>query len=187
MSSTIIPATEPNLELAKKLKIVIAVLTIAVWVVVGLMRRPEMKIPLPDGIDLSFLPMVNAIINSVVALLLTIGFVMIKQGNVDLHKKAVSAAMVCSALFLLCYVVYHFTNEETQFGGEGATRTLYFIILVSHIILAAASLPFILITWMYSFTGQFRKHRAMAKWVFPVWLYVAVTGPICYCMLRPYY
>ena len=177
---------EPNLQLAKKLKIAIVVLTVLIWGLVGAMRRPE-KIPLPDGIDLSFLPMVNAMINSLVALLLVVGLVMIKRGNVVMHKRAVTGAMICSALFLFSYVAYHFTNHETRFGGEGAIRVVYILVLISHIVLAAVSLPFILFTWMYGFTSQFQKHRAMAKWVFPVWLYVAVTGPICYLMLRPYY
>ena len=177
---------KPNLELAGRLKIVIAVLTVLVWALVGFMRRPE-KIPLPEGVDLSFLPMVNAIINTMVAILLIVGLVMIKKGNIELHKKAIFAAMICSALFLLCYVAYHFTNEETKFEGQGMVRYIYFGILISHIVLAAVSLPFILLTWMYGFTDQFTKHRRMAKWVFPVWLYVAVTGPVCYLMLRPYY
>ena len=186
MNETSLPAVEPNLRLARKLKIAIAVLTLLVWGLVGAMRRPE-KIPLPDGVDLSFLPMVNAAINSVVALLLIVGLVMIKRGNVELHKRSISAAMICSALFLLSYVAYHFTNDETKFGGAGAVRVVYLVILISHIVLASVSLPFILMTWMYSFTGQFQKHRAIARWVFPVWLYVAVTGPVCYLMLRPYY
>ena len=180
------PVTEPNLQLAKKLKIAIFVLTILVWGLVGAMRRPE-KIPLPEGVDLSFLPMVNAIINSLVALLLVVGLIMIKRGNVELHKRSISAAMICSALFLLSYVAYHFTNHETRFGGEGTIKIVYLVILISHIILAAVSLPFILMTWMYGYTGQFQKHRAMARWVFPVWLYVAMTGPVCYLLLRPYY
>ena len=172
------PAQGPNLQLAKKLKIAIFVLTILVWGLVGAMRRPE-KIPLPEGVDLSFLPMVNAIINSLVALLLVVGLIMIKRGNVELHKRSISAAMICSALFLLSYVAHHFTNHETRFGGEGTIKIVYLVILISHIILAAVSLPFILMTWMYGYTGQFQKHRAMARWVFPVWLYVAMTGPVC--------
>jgi putative membrane protein len=84
-------------------------------------------------------------------------------------------------------VSYHFTTPETKFGGTGTLKTVYFILLISHIILAAVSFPFILFTWIYGFTNQVQKHRRMAKYVFPVWLYVAVTGPICYLMLRPYY
>lgn len=95
--------------------------------------------------------------------------------------------MACSIAFLLCYVAYHFTTPETKFGGEGAIRTVYFLLLVSHIILAALSLPCILLTWIWGFTNQFARHRKWTRFVFPVWLYVAVTGPICYLMLRPYY
>ena len=158
MANSIAPPGSPNLALAKKLKVAIFVLTLLFWGLVGVMRRPE-KIPLPEGVDLSFLPMVNAIINTVVAVLLIVGLIMIKSGNVQMHQRAISAAMICSVLFLLCYVAYHFTNEETKFGGEGAARAAYFVILVSHIILAAASLPFILMTWMYGYTQQFQKHR----------------------------
>ncbi len=177
---------EPNLVLGKKLKIAVWVLTVVVWLLVGAMRRPE-KFPLPDGVSLSFLPAVHAALNTLVAIFLIVAVVMIKRQNVRLHKLAVSAAMICSATFLTCYVAYHFTTTETHFGGDGTIKYVYFALLISHIILAAGSLPFILLTWVYGFTNQFQKHRTMAKWVFPVWLYVAVTGPICYLLLRPYY
>lgn len=177
---------EPNLALGKKLTIVACVLTVAVWLLVGAMRRPE-KIPLPEGVSLSFLPMVHACLNSLVAVFLVVALVMIKRGNVKAHKLSISAAMVCSALFLMCYVAYHFTTGETRFGGEGAIKVVYLVLLISHITLAAISLPFVLLTWVYGFTNQFQKHRKMAKWVFPVWLYVSVSGPVCYLMLRPYY
>lgn len=177
---------EPNPVLGKKLTIVSWIVTVAVWGLVGLMRGPT-KIPLPEGVTLDFLPMVHAGLNCLVALFLILALVFVKQRKIELHRLSISAAMVCSALFLLCYVAYHFTNEETKFGGEGFARTLYFILLISHIVLAALSLPFILQTWIFGFTNQFDKHRKMAKLVFPVWLYVALTGPICYLMLQPYY
>ena len=176
----------PNPGLGKRLTIAVWVLTILVWLLVGAMRRPE-KIPLPEGVSLSFLPAVHATLNSLVAIFLVTALVMIKRNNVRLHKMAISAAMICSALFLTCYVAYHFTTAETKFGGEGTAKLCYFILLISHIVLAAISLPFILLTWVYGFTNQFQKHRSTAKWVFPIWLYVAVTGPVCYLMLRPYY
>ena len=179
-------AAEPNLALARKLTIGVWITTVLVWGLVGAMRRPE-KISLPEGITLEFLPTVHAVLNSLVAILLVFALVMIKKGNVDLHRKAIFGAMLCSAMFLVCYVAYHFTNEETKFGGEGAIRIVYFVILISHIVLAAVSFPFILLTWVYGYTDQYEKHRQMAKFVFPVWLYVAVTGPVCYLMLRPYY
>ena len=177
---------EPNPALGKKLTIVSLIVTVAVWALVGLMRGPT-KIPLPEGVTLDFLPSVHAGLNCLVALFLILALVFVKQRKIQLHRLSISAAMACSALFLLCYVAYHFTNEETKFGGEGFARTAYFVLLISHIVLAALSLPFILQTWIYGFTNQFDKHRKMAKLVFPVWLYVALTGPICYLMLQPYY
>ena len=179
-------ASESDLALSKKLRIGVWVVTALVWILVGLMRRPY-KLPLPEGVDLSFLPAVHAVLNSLVAIFLISALIMIKRGDVANHKRFIFAAMVCSAIFLLCYVTYHFTNAETKYGGEGIARTIYFVLLISHIVLAALSLPFILQTWAYGFTNQFDLHRRMAKWVFPVWLYVAITGPICYLMLRPFY
>ena len=177
---------EPNLVLGRRLTIAVGVVTVLVWGLVGVMRRPE-KIPLPEGVDLSFLPAVHAGLNTLVAIFLVLALVMIKRQNVRLHQAAVSGAMICSGLFLLCYVAYHFTNVETRYGGDGAMKAVYIALLISHIVLAAISLPFILLTWVYGFTNQFAKHRRLARWVFPVWLYVAVTGPVCYLMLRPYY
>jgi putative membrane protein len=95
--------------------------------------------------------------------------------------------MVCSALFLISYVLYHFTTPETRYGGQGTMRAIYFFFLITHVVLAAVTLPFILLTFTRAYTNQFERHKKMARWVFPLWLYVAVTGPICYLMLRPYY
>jgi putative membrane protein len=88
---------------------------------------------------------------------------------------------------LLSYVVYHFTTEETRFGGVGTIRYVYFFILITHVILAAVILPFILFTFNRAITNQITKHKKLARWVFPIWLYVAITGPLCYFMLKPYY
>ncbi|MEL7497858.1 MAG: DUF420 domain-containing protein [Planctomycetota bacterium] len=178
--------SDSDLALANKLRIAVWVVTVLVWLLVGAMRRPE-KIPLPEGWSLSFLPAVHAVLNSLVAICLVMALVMIKRRNVVNHQRFISAAMVFSAMFLLCYVAYHFTTAETKYGGTGTMRVIYFVMLISHIVLAAVSLPFILQTWVYGFTNQFQKHRRLARWVFPVWLYVAVTGPLCYLMLRPYY
>ncbi|MEO0007312.1 MAG: hypothetical protein RJA20_1508, partial [Bacteroidota bacterium] len=138
-------------------------------------------------IDFSFLPPVHASLNALTAVILVVAFIHIKNGRVEQHRKAIYAAMFTSALFLLSYVLYHFTTPETRFGGEGVVRYIYFFILITHIILAALTLPFILLTFNRAYTDQFDRHRKMARWVFPLWLYVAVTGPICYLMLKPYY
>ena len=192
-------ARPPREELSKRLGIAAWILTAAVLGLVGLMR--QVKIPLPDGVSLSFLPPFHAAVNGAAAVVLVIAFVAVMKGNIALHRRMILAAMVLSVLFLLSYVAYHFTSSEVKFGdvnGDGTVdaaelarvgsmRTVYLLLLVSHIVLAAVSLPFILFTFIAGWTNRFAAHRRLARWVFPVWLYVAVTGPVCYWMLRPYY
>ena len=177
------PANEP---LGKKLVIVTWILTIIVWVLVGAMQR--VSLPIPETLDLSILPAINAVLNTLVAICLIAAVVTItKMNRADLHKRFINAAVVLSILFLLSYVTYHFTHGEVKYGGEGAIRSVYFFILISHIVLAAVSFPFILLSLSYAISNQFEKHRRLVKIAFPMWLYVAVTGPIVYLMLRPYY
>lgn len=176
----------PNHELAKKLSTAAWIVTAAVLILVGLMRSPY-KIPLPDGWSMAFLPPVHAVINTLVSICLIGAVITVKQGKITAHRNFILAAMALSTLFLLCYVAYHFTTVETRYGGEGAMRGVYFFLLITHIVLAGVSLPMILLTFISAWTNRFEKHRGMARWVFPIWLYVAVTGPICYLMLRPYY
>lgn len=181
----VVNVAEPNLRLARKLHWANGTITLAILIIVGLMRR--IKIPLPDGLSFDFLPPVYSMLNLFAALLLILALDAIKRRNVTLHKWAINAAMICSLVFLLCYVVYHFTTPETKFGGTGWIRPVYFTLLISHIVLAALSLPFILLAWTYGITNQFLKHRRLVRFVFPVWLYVALSGPACYLLLRPYY
>jgi putative membrane protein len=192
-------ARPPREELSKKLGIAAWVLTAAVLGLVSLMRR--VKIPLPEGVDLSFLPPFHAAVNATAAVVLVIALVAVLKGRIGLHRKMIMTAMGLSVLFLLSYVAYHFTSNEVKFGDAnldgivdqtelrkvGGMRTVYLILLASHIILAAVSLPFILFTFIAGWTNRFSAHKRLAKWVFPIWLYVAVTGPVCYLMLRPYY
>ena len=174
-----------NIKLAKKLNILAGVVTIVVLLLVGMMRRPEYKIA--TDIDFSFLPPFHATLNALVAIVLVIALYFIKNKNVEAHKKSIYTAMVLSAMFLLSYVVYHFTTEETRYCFEGASRSVYFFFLITHVVLAGVMLPFILLTFIRAYTGQIEKHRKMAKLVWPFWFYVAITGPICYLMLRPCY
>jgi len=175
----------PNLKLARTLKIVTWIVTVLVLLLVGAMRK--IHLPLPEGISLDFLPAVHATLNTIVSVCLIAALLMIKLKKAVAHQRLINVAMACSALFLVCYVAYHTTSGETTYGGTGVARTVYFVLLISHIILAAVSLPFILYTYIYAFTNQIPQHRRMTRWVFPMWLYVAVTGPVCYLMLRPYY
>jgi putative membrane protein len=170
-------------SLAKKLTVAVWIISAAVLFLVGLMR--QVKFDLPGGMSLDFLPPLHALLNSGAAFALLMAVFSIKGGKVQSHQRWIYMAMSCSLLFLLCYVAYHFTTPHTIY--KGGYRLLYLCILLSHIALAAISLPFILLTFVYGFTNQFEKHRTMAKKVFPVWLYVAITGPIVYLLLEPYY
>lgn len=172
-----------NNNLAKKLNIVAYLLTAAVLTLVGVMRRVKIDV----SFDTSFLTGVNAGINIVTTILLLVALWFIKQGNIEAHKKTIYAAMTTSALFLLTYVVYHFTNDETSYCKEGTIRSIYYFILASHVILAGVIFPFILFTFIRAYTNQIERHKKMAKWVWPLWFYVSVTGPVVYFMLKPCY
>ncbi len=174
---------QPNPALEKKLNRLAYLVSFVVLLLVGMMRQYKFNI----GIDFSFLPPLHASLNALAAVMLVFALYFIKNGQVENHRKAIYAAMVCSALFLVSYVLYHFTTPETKYGGEGALRTVYFILLLTHVVLAAVILPFILLTFTRAYTNQFERHKKMARWVFPLWLYVAISGPICYLMLKPYY
>ncbi len=190
---------EGNKVLGKKLDIAAVIISIAVFALVYIMRQPSMKID--SSIDFSFLPPLHALFNSIVAVALILALYFVKNNNVKAHRKMIFVAMSFSFLFLLSYVVYHFTTLETRYGDfdhnfivsdaekaqAGSLRIVYFIFLATHILLAASSLPFILFTFIRGFTGQVTKHRRLAKIVWPIWFYVAVTGPICYFMLKPFY
>jgi len=190
---------EPNVQLAKKLNIGAWIVSGAVLLLVGLMR--QVKITLPAGVDLGFLPPFHATLNALTAVVLLVALYFIKQKKVTQHRQAIYVAMGLSILFLLSYVAYHFTAPATLYGDAnhdgvvdaaeklavGGSRGFYLILLITHITLAAGILPFILFTFIRAFTNQFDRHKKMARWVFPLWLYVAITGPICYLMLMPYY
>lgn len=189
----------PNLALAKRLNTIAWIVSAAVLLLVGMMR--QVKIQLPEGWDFHFLPAFHASLNALTAVVLLIAYYFIKQKKVERHRKTIYVAVVLSVLFLVSYVLYHFTTPETLFGDSnhdgilsaeeklavGSTRTFYLLILLSHIFLAAISFPFILFTFIRAYTGQYDRHKKLARWVWPLWLYVAITGPICYWMLKPYY
>ncbi len=174
---------QPNVALEKKLNVVALIVSAVVLALVVLMRSVKIDV----GIDFSFLPPFHAMLNALTAITLLFALYFIKSKNVKSHRKSIYVAMSLSVLFLLSYVVYHFTTPDTKFGGVGTIRTVYFVLLITHITLAALTLPFILLTFIRAYTNQFERHKKMARWLFPFWLYVALTGPICYLMLMPYY
>ena len=129
------------------------------------------------------LPAVNATLNSISTVLLITGYIFIRRGERQKHKACMIAALVVSAMFLTSYVVYHSQVGSVPFKGTGWIRTLYFSVLIPHVILAAAIVPPILITASRGLTAKYDKHRRIARWTLPVWLYVSVTGVIVYVML----
>lgn len=167
----------------KKLDTIAIVVSILVFGLVGLMRR----VKIPTDIDFGFIPPVTAVINTLVAICLILALLAIKKKNIKSHNRYINMAMILSALFLLFYVVYHFTTVETTYCKEGSIRYVYYFVLISHIILAGLSLPFILLTYIRGYLGLVDRHRKMAKIVWPIWFYVAITGPITYLMLSSCY
>jgi uncharacterized membrane protein YozB (DUF420 family) len=129
------------------------------------------------------LPTVNATLNAIAAVLLVCGFVMIKRGRIETHRRFMLSAFATSALFLVSYVVYHANVGSRPFEGQGAIRLVYFAILISHVVLAAVILPMALITLTHALRRRFERHVPIARWTLPIWLYVSVTGVIVYLML----
>jgi putative membrane protein len=166
-------------------KWLIGIVSVVVFGVVAALPQIHLGIQLPFNphIFASF----NAVINSTVSLLLVLAVVLVKQKNYEAHKKVMLAAIVFSSLFLVSYIAHHLFAGETKFGGEGAIRTFYLVLLTTHIILAAIILPVVLFTAYRSLTGEYAKHKKIARYTFPLWLYVSVTGVIVYLMISPYY
>ncbi|MEO8522582.1 MAG: DUF420 domain-containing protein [Acidobacteriota bacterium] len=132
---------------------------------------------------LSDLPLLNASLNAVSGVLLLTGYILIRRGRIRLHRAAMISACVVSAMFLTSYVIYHANIGSKPFTGRGSIRVVYFAILITHVLLAAAVPPLALITLTRGLRGRFERHVAIARWTFPIWLYVSVTGVIVYVML----
>jgi uncharacterized membrane protein YozB (DUF420 family) len=134
-------------------------------------------------IPIADLPAVNATLNATATVFLVCGYASIRRGRRELHKKCMLGALTASALFLVSYVIYHANAGSRPFTGQGGIRLLYFVILITHVILAAAILPLALVTTARGLRSQFGRHVRIARWTFPIWLYVSVTGVVIYLML----
>ena len=145
------------------------------------------SVRIPNVASLSFLPPIYATINGITAVILLIALKAIKSKNIKLHQNLMKTAIALSLVFLLMYVAYHMTSDSTSYGGEGFIRYVYFFILISHIILSIGIIPMVLFTYVRAYTKQFEDHKKIARYTFPIWLYVAVTGVIVYFMISPYY
>jgi len=135
------------------------------------------------NLDYTMLPAVNATLNSIATVFLFVGWIFIRRGEIGRHRACMISAFATSALFLISYVVYHANVGSVPFQGQGAVRVVYFTILITHIILAALILPLALMTLSRALSRRFDRHRAIARWTLPIWLYVSVTGVVIYLML----
>jgi uncharacterized membrane protein YozB (DUF420 family) len=137
--------------------------------------------------SISELPTLNAILNSISATLLVAGYFFIRRKNIKAHRASMISAFVTSTLFLISYLTYHYYHGSTKFQGQGAIRAVYFSILLTHTILAAAIVPMVFITFSRALKERFDRHRKIARWTLPLWLYVSVTGVVVYLMLYQLY
>ena len=169
----------------KQAKWLIGIFSFVVFAAVTILSKFKLQLDL--GFNVHIFAAINAVINSIIAVLLVAAVMVVKKGNYLLHKKLMMSALILSILFLVSYIAHHLLAGETKFGGTGAIKVVYLIILFTHIFLAAIILPFILFTAYRALTGNYPKHKRLAKITFPLWLYVAITGPVVYFLISPYY
>lgn len=193
-----IPGLQKNDSKAKWL---IGIFSIIVFSTVTLLGKYNLAGKVQLSFDLHVFALANAIINGTVAVLLVVGLLAVKKNNYELHKKIMLTAMVLSVLFLISYICHHLLAGETSYGdtdgikglsdlektAAGGGRTLYLVILITHIPLAGIGLPFILFAAYRALTGEYEKHKKIVRIIWPLWLYVAITGVIVYGMISPYY
>lgn len=190
------PSIAKNDRLANWL---IGIFSLVVFIVVVVLGKFKLDVAL--GFDVHIFATINAFVNASIALVLVAALVAVKRKNYELHKKFMITALVLSILFLLSYIAHHLLAGEAKYGDSnhdgivdeaeklavGAMRIVYLVILITHIILAAIILPFILFTAYRGLTSEFPAHKKLARITWPLWFYVAVTGPVVYFMISPYY
>jgi putative membrane protein len=162
-------------------------LSLAIPIFVAILFKIKLKDLGFNVVPLTFLPKIYATINGLTAVILIAAVIAIKNGKRKLHENLMKTAIACSLAFLVMYIAYHMTTDSTNFGGEGAIKIVYFVILITHIILSIAIIPMVLITYVRALAKRFDKHKKLSRITFPIWLYVAVTGVIVYLMISPYY
>ena len=167
--------------------IIISLSVIMPIAVAFLMLFPNVFHIASENYDFSSLPFFHAVLNGSTAILIFIGFVLIKNKKTELHKASMLSAFSLSSIFLVSYVISKITNEPIPFGGEGMIRDIYFFILISHILLSIPVLPLALFSIYRAMTGEIEKHKSIVKWTFPIWMYVAITGVLVYLLMSPYY
>jgi len=174
--------TTPEKEQSKYNKLIV-VLSILIPIIVAVL----FGVKIPNVEPLTFLPPIYATTNAITAFVLIFAFIAIKNKNINLHKRLMQIAIILSVLFLVMYVVYHMTSDSTKYAGEGILKYMYYIILITHILLSIIVIPFVLITYVRAITNDIERHKRIAKITFPLWLYVAISGVLVFILISPYY
>jgi len=181
-------------------RIIIVILSMLIPIIVALLLFMPDKMSLSGNWQMA-LPHLNGIINTITAVILVFGFIMIRNKRIEVHKKAMSSAFFLGVMFLVSYLIYHSTSDSTVFGdvnrngfldeneaGQvGFIRMIYLFILLSHIFLAVIVVPFVLFAFYFALTNKIEKHKKTVRFTLPIWLYVSVSGVLVYLMIKPYY
>ena len=170
-------------EKVKKYTPWVWILSITIPLVVAIL----FLIKIPNVKPLTFLPPVYAFINGITAVFLSIAYIAIKRKKIILHERLMKISIGLSVIFLVMYVAYHMTSDPTPYGGEGIVRSVYYFILISHVLLSIGIIPLVLVTYVRAISKLFADHKKIARYTFPIWMYIAVTGVIVYLMISPYY
>lgn len=161
-----------------------------IWVLsisIPLLVAVLFNVKIPGVERLWYLPPIYATINAVTAVILIVGVAQIRKGRQKLHERLMKTAIGLSVLFLTLYMIYHITSDSTSYLGTGFLKYLYFFVLISHILLSILVIPFVLFTFVRAISGEYYKHRKLARITYPLWLYVAISGVVVYLMISPYY
>lgn len=167
--------------------IAIGLSIVLIGVVAALFLVPNIGGSVAEDVDLTVLPKLNAILNSITFVLLIAALVTIRRKQIDAHRRYVLAAVTLTCLFFISYVTYHFLAPATSYGGEGPLRTMYFFVLITHILSAIVVVPVALFSLFTGLNMEVRRHRRIAKWAMPLWLYTSLTGVLVYILVSPYY
>ena len=170
-------------EKVKKYTPWVWILSITIPLVVAIL----FLIKIPNVKPLTFLPPIYAFINAITAIFLSIAYIAIKRKKIILHERLMKISIGLSVIFLVMYVAYHMTSDPTPYGGEGIIRSVYYFILISHVLLSIGIIPLVLVTYVRAISKLFTDHKKIARYTFPIWMYIAVTGVIVYLMISPYY
>jgi putative membrane protein len=166
--------------------VLISVLSVVVPLLVAFLIFMPQTGKLGD-LEVSFLPKLHAVLNSLTAIALVSGYYFVKNKHVRYHRYAMVTAFLLSSFFLISYVIYHYQAAPTTYGGEGVLRSFYYFILLTHIVLAVVIVPLVLLSIYFGWSNQVQRHRQISRWTFPLWLYVAITGVLVYVLISPYY